>query len=169
MRKSAFFCNGVSSSLNKHHNMPPQRTPMGEISGNRPKGKHLTPYMRGKITGCRLFSSSPAEIAMGLNIGFPTVRYTLSVDYLCHEGSTQPKNPRRKSYFLDERRKLFRYVYLHPKNTYKQIKTTCALVCSTSALKRILKRILKRHSITNWRYKRQLYLIKVHAAKRLAW
>ncbi|KAF8846614.1 hypothetical protein BDZ45DRAFT_812194 [Acephala macrosclerotiorum] len=93
--------------------MPSQRTPMREISENRPKGKHLTPYMRGKIAGCRLFSSSPAEIAIGLNIRLPTVRYTLSVDHLHYESSTQSKDPRRKSYSLTEKRKLFRhYLYL---------------------------------------------------------
>ena len=65
--------------------MPPQRTLMREISGNRPKGKHLNPYMHGKNAGCRLFGSSPAEITTGFNIGIPAVRYTHSVDYLRHE------------------------------------------------------------------------------------
>ena len=99
--------------------MPPQRTPMGVISGNRQKGKHLTPDMRGKIVGCRLFSNSPAEIAMGLNIGLATVRYTLSVDHLRHNGSTIPKDPRRKSYSLAKEQKLLRHIRLHPKDTYQ--------------------------------------------------
>jgi hypothetical protein len=65
--------------------------------------------MRGKITGYYLFSFSPAEITIGLNIGLLIVRYTLSIDYLCHEGSTQRKDPRRKSYFLAEKQKLWAY------------------------------------------------------------
>ena len=98
--------------------MPPQRTPMGEISGNQANGKHLTPYMRGKIVGCRLFGNSPTEIAIGLNIGLATVRYTLSMDYLRHNGSTIPKDPYRKSYSLAKERKLLRHVRLYAKDTY---------------------------------------------------
>jgi hypothetical protein len=59
--------------------MPPQRTPMGVISGNRQKGKHLTPDMRGKIVGLSLFGSSPTEVAVGLNIEHSTVRYIPSL------------------------------------------------------------------------------------------
>ena len=86
--------------------MPPQRTPMGEISRNQANGKHLTPYIRGKIVGCRLFGNSPTKIVMGLNIGLATVRYTLSMDHLRHDGSTIPKDPRRKSYSLAKEQKL---------------------------------------------------------------
>ena len=75
--------------------------------------------MRGKIAGYRLFTSSPAEIIMGLNIRLPTVRYTLSVDYLRYKGSTLLKDPRRKSYSLAEERMLLRHVRLYPKDTYK--------------------------------------------------
>jgi hypothetical protein len=145
--------------------MPPQRTPMGVISGNRQKGKHLTPDMRGKIVGLSLFGSSPTEVAVGLNIEHSTVRYTLSTDSLRHEGSSQPKDPRRKSYSLAEERKLLRHIRLHPKDTYKQVRVACALTCSTTTIKRIL----KIHGITNWRCKRRPLLTEVHAAKRLAW
>jgi hypothetical protein len=145
--------------------MPPLRTPMGEISGNRDIRTHLTPYMRGKIIGCSLFGSSPTEVAVGLNLERSTVRYTLIQDVLRHEGSSLPKDPRRKSYSIAEERKLLRHVRLHPKDTYKQVKTACALICSISTIKTIL----KRHGITNWRCKRRPELTEAHAAKRLAW
>ena len=53
--------------------MPPQYTLIGVISRNRQKGKHLTPYMRGKIIGLSLFGSSPIEVAVGLNIEHSTI------------------------------------------------------------------------------------------------
>ena len=99
--------------------MPPQRTLMGEISGNRQIEKHLTLYMRGKIVRYSFFGSSLIEVAVGLNIERSTIRYTLSHDYLRYEGSSLLKDPRRKSYSLAEERKLLRHVRLHLKDTYK--------------------------------------------------
>jgi hypothetical protein len=144
--------------------MPPQRTLMGEISGNRPDYAHLTPYMRGKITGMRIFGSNPTEIAIDLNQARSTVRYTLSHNYLRHEGSTLLKDPRRKSYSLAKERNLLQHVRLNPKDTYKQIKTVCALIYSTGTIKRIL----KKYSICNWRAKRWLLFTEKYVAKRLA-
>jgi hypothetical protein len=134
--------------------MPPLRTLIGEISGNRDIRTHLTLYIRGKITGCLLFGSSPTEVAVGLNLERSTIRYTSSLS----------KDPRRKSYSIVKERKLLRHVRLHPKDTYKQVKTICALICSITTIKTIL----KRHGITNWYCKRRLELTEAHAAKRLA-
>src|ERR1700733_4312017 len=114
--------------------MPPLRTPMGEISGNRDIRTHLTPYMRGKIIGCSSFGSSPTEVTVGLNLERSTVRYTLIQDVLRHEGSSLSKDPRRKSYLIAEERKLLRHVRLYPKDTYKQVKTVYALICSISTI-----------------------------------
>jgi hypothetical protein len=145
--------------------MPPQRNPLGSISGNRQKNQWISPYMRGKVMGCVLKGATPAEIAMGLNLERGTVRYTIAMDPLRHEGHSLPKDPRRKSYSLTDERYILRYVRLHPKDTYDSVITACGLSCSKSTLKKIL----KRHGITNWRCKKRPELTEAHVAKRLAW
>jgi hypothetical protein len=52
--------------------MPPQRGPLGPISGNRLLGAHLSPYARGVIAGKASAGANPSEIAAELKglIGF---------------------------------------------------------------------------------------------------
>jgi hypothetical protein len=47
-RKIAF---PLPSLLHKTTKMPPIRTPLRSISGNRPKGSEISPYMRGQVKG----------------------------------------------------------------------------------------------------------------------
>jgi hypothetical protein len=86
--------------------MPPLYTPIEEISRNRDIKTYLTLYIRGKITRCLLFGSSPTEVTVGLNLKYSTIRYTLVQDVLRHEGSSLLKDPYRKSYFIVEEHKL---------------------------------------------------------------
>lgn len=98
--------------------MPPQRKTLGPISENLIKGKHITPYMRGKIMGCSIAGSTPAQIALGLKVDDSTIQYAIVQDLLQHEGFSLPRKDRAKSYTDAEERLLLRHVRLNPKDTY---------------------------------------------------
>jgi Transposase/DDE superfamily endonuclease len=145
--------------------MPPQRTPLGSISGNRPKGSEISPYMRGQIKGQADCGASHSSIAKDLKVLKSTVQYTLRQDELRNNGQSLPRKPRGKSYTDSEERLLLRHVRLNPKDTYKQVITACNLSCKPTTVKKIL----KKHGISNWRAKKRPELTEAHALARLAW
>jgi len=145
--------------------MPPQRTPLGLISGNRLKNFELSPYQRGQITGGNILGYSPAVIALGLNLPKQTVWNTIRLDELRVEGASQQRTGRPKGYTAPDERAILRHARLFPKHTYLEV-----IQATGVEIKRdTVKRILKQHGITNWRAKRRPELTEVHAAKRLAW
>jgi len=145
--------------------MPPTRTPLGSISRNRPKGCEISPYMRGQVISQAFKGAKPTEIARDLKLDRSTVNYTLHQDELRNDGHSLPRKPRRKSYTNAEERLCVRHVRLNPKDIYKQVIEACNLRCKRETVKKIL----KRHSIANWRAKKRLELTEAHALKRLAW
>jgi hypothetical protein len=145
--------------------MPPSRTPLGAISGNRFKGCEISPYMRGKVVGKASEGRNPYQIARDLKLNRETVRYTLQQDGLRNDGHSLPRKPRKKAYTDHEERLLVRHVRLNPKDTYKQVITACNLRCKITTIKKIL----KQHGICNWRAKKRPELTEAHAAARLAW
>jgi hypothetical protein len=48
--------------------MPPQRTLLGSISGNRQKGQEISPYMRGQVAGKSSKGRSTRGIAKDLDL-----------------------------------------------------------------------------------------------------
>jgi hypothetical protein len=48
--------------------MPPQRTPLGSISGNRPKGSEISPYMRRQVKGQAKRGALQQDIAKDLKL-----------------------------------------------------------------------------------------------------
>ncbi|KAN0115371.1 hypothetical protein V8E51_004915 [Hyaloscypha variabilis] len=57
--------------------MPPLRTPLRSISGNRPKGLEISPYMCGQVVGKASKGTKIATIAKALKLTRSTVNYTL--------------------------------------------------------------------------------------------
>ena len=145
--------------------MPPQRKPLGPVSGNRLLGQHLSPYARGKIAGKAEEGATPASIAKELELEYSTVYRTIQNDLLRHEGKSLPRTPRKKSYSEHDERVLLRHVRANPKDTYREIMTACGLGCK----KTTIRKILKEHGITNWKAKRRPFLTEKNAAARLAW
>jgi hypothetical protein len=125
--------------------MLPIRTPLRSISGNRPKGSEITPYMRGQITRQAFKDTKLSEIARDLKLDRSTVNYILQQDQLRDDGHSLPRTPSGKSYTDTEEQFFFRHVRLNPKNTYKQVIAACRLSCKPA----IVKKILKRYSICN--------------------
>ena len=145
--------------------MPPQRTLLGSISGNRPKGSEISPYMRGQIKGQADCGASHSSIAKDLKVLKSTVQYTFRQDELRNNGQSLLRKLRGKSYTDSEERLLLRYVRLNLKDTYKQVIIACNLSCKPTTVKKIL----KKHGISNWRAKKRPELTEAHALARLAW
>ncbi|KAF4637308.1 hypothetical protein G7Y89_g776 [Cudoniella acicularis] len=129
--------------------MPPQRTPLRSISSNSLPRTHLTPSTRGIIIGKKSEGAHAAQIARDLKLDVATVKYTIAKASLRNENCSIPHAPRRKSYTDTDERHLLRYVRLHPEDTYAQVIQACGLDCKTTTVKKIL----KRHGITNLRYR----------------
>jgi hypothetical protein len=125
--------------------MPPQRTPLGSISGNRRKGQEISPYMRGQVKGQASKGAKVAEIAINLKLTRSTILYTLKQDELRNNGESLPRKPRGKSYTNAEERLLIRHVRLNPKDTYNKVIAAYGLSCKRETVKKIC----KRHGITN--------------------
>jgi hypothetical protein len=145
--------------------MPPSRTPLGAISGNKIKGCEISPYMRSKVARKASEGRNHCQIARDLNLARETVRYTLYQDDIRNDGYSLLRKPCKKSYTDAEERLLIRHVRLNPKDTYNQVIKACGLRCKTTTVKKIL----KEHGITNWRCKKRPELTEEHALKRLAW
>ncbi|PMD59042.1 uncharacterized protein K444DRAFT_724842 [Hyaloscypha bicolor E] len=57
--------------------MPPLRTPLRSISGNRSKGSEISHYMRGQVMGKASEGAKLVAIAKALKLDRSTVNYTL--------------------------------------------------------------------------------------------
>jgi hypothetical protein len=137
--------------------------PLGIISSNRQFNGHLSPYMRGQIAGRAATGQKAPMIVKDLNLVLGIVKYTIWQDKLRNDGYILPKKPRRKTYTPYQERLLIRHVQLHPKDIYTEVIIACNLDCKTS----IIKTILKKYGIANWRAKKRPELTEAHAAARL--
>ena len=82
--------------------MPPSRTPLGSISGNRRFNYELTPYQRGIAIGLKLAGAKSKDIQVDLNISRGALRSTLSLDQLRNQGVSQPQIGAPKLYIEAE-------------------------------------------------------------------
>ena len=101
--------------------MPPLRTPLRSISGNRPKRSEISPYMRSQVIGKASEGADPTSIAKDLKLTRSTVNYTLQQDELRNDGHSLPRKPRKKSYTNTDERRILRHVRLNPKDIYQQV------------------------------------------------
>jgi hypothetical protein len=60
--------------------MPPQRTPLCAIDGNRPRGKDISPYVRGKIVGMVDGGASTSKIQAQYGVSRKAVRGSIAQD-----------------------------------------------------------------------------------------
>lgn len=60
--------------------MPPQRTPLCSISGNRTRGLNTSPYIRGKIKGIANRGASISEIQARYKVSRLVRRGSIALD-----------------------------------------------------------------------------------------
>jgi hypothetical protein len=88
--KARFYAFRLLPPITISAKMPPSRTPLGAISGNRFKGCEISPYMRGKVAGQSIMGRSTRGIATDLKLTQSTIKYTLQQDELRNEGESLP-------------------------------------------------------------------------------
>ena len=144
--------------------MPPQRSILGPIAGNRAFNHQLTPYQKGLVVGMTISGAKPKFIRDHLNISHSAIRSIITFEELRNKGKLRLRSGRPVEYIEADERNLIRHVRLYPKDIYTQVKIACRL-----KIKQItIKKILKCHGIINWRARRQPFLTKANAVERLA-
>ena len=145
--------------------MPPQRTPLGLVSGNRQFNHELTPYQRGVAIDMTFKGAKSSEIEVALNCSRGALRSTLQSAQLRNEGRSQARIGAPKSYTDADERNLLRHIRKNPKDSYAKVKKACGMSCSKSTIKKIL----VEYGIHNWRARRRPILTEENVAIRLAW
>jgi len=107
--------------------MAQPRRPLGEISGNIPKRRELTPYERGQIIGAAKCGVKPSAICIELSLSRCTVRTTINSKPLRKNGESQPRSGRPRTYSERDERLLLRVVRQFPKCTYAQLRAFTGL------------------------------------------
>ena len=98
--------------------MPPQRTPLGAIDSNRPRGKDLTPYIRGKIVGMAEGGASVLQIQAQYGVSRKAVRGSIAQDYARPEGKSGRSPGVPCTYTKRDKRMMLRNLQLYPKSTF---------------------------------------------------
>jgi hypothetical protein len=152
--------------------MPPPRTPLGPISGNRVQKTELSPYVRGQIIGQRFQGASLGQIADAFQLEKSTIQYTVEKAIERPEGHSKPRPGQPKVLSDRDERILLRHIRLHPKDTYEQIKKAVDLknpgsrkYISTTTIKNVC----RKHNIAHWKAKKRPALTEKHVETRFAW
>jgi hypothetical protein len=118
--------------------MPPQRTPLRDIDGNRRgRGIDLTPHQRGRIEGARVAGMPLREIELEENVSRGAVRGTLALEKLRTDGHSMPRPGCPKTYDERDTRMMLRNLRFYPKSTFQQRRDDTGLDMSNSHIKRI--------------------------------
>ena len=146
--------------------MPPQRTPLRSINGNRGiRGPELTPYKRGRIVGAFDAGLSPREIELQLNHSRGAVRGAIALSNLKTNGASLPRSGRPLIYNDRDQRTMLRNLRLYPKSTFQQRREDTGLKMSNS----YIKDLARKNGLFHWRAKKRPELTEKHAAERLLW
>lgn len=116
------------------------------------------------LIGAKLSGIPGRVLAKAISLPESTIRNTLKKSPLRENQTSLPRTGQPKSCSAREERILLRCIRLNPKRTWRRVMQDTGLDCSLSTHKRII----KEHSITNWRSKRRPCLSPYHAKARLA-
>jgi len=141
-----------------------QRTPLGPISGNRPRGPDLTPKQRGIIIRAASAGKKKAWISNRYKIPFSTIKSTLKQAALQPDGYSKPYTGRPPKFTERDQRHLIRVARVEPTIEYGDLIQRCDLKC----LKSTVYRALKEYGLTNWLAQKRPLLSEDVARKRLA-
>jgi hypothetical protein len=145
--------------------MPPQRTALGAIDGNRPRGKDTSPYTRGKIVGMAEDGASASKIQAQYGVSRKAVRGSIAQDSQRPEGKSLPCSGCPPTYTDRDERLMLRNLRLFLKSTFEDRQTESGVKMSNSTIKRLA----QKHGLHHWRAKKRPELTEEHAAERLLW
>ena len=86
--------------------MPPQRSVLGTISGNRAFNHQLSPFQRGKVIGLTIGGKKSSFIEELLDVSRGAIRSTLTLDHLRDDGNPQFRTGRPLEYIEADERNL---------------------------------------------------------------
>src|SRR4051812_49349342 len=72
--------------------MPPQRTPLGSISGNRMRGEETKPYTRGKIVEMHMAGAKPRAIREAFGVTKNAIKTAFKNNELKLKDALKPKS-----------------------------------------------------------------------------
>src|SRR4051794_17963944 len=145
--------------------MPPQRTPLGSISGNRARGVETTPYTRGKIVGMHMAGAKPREIRAVLSVTKNAIATALKNDELKLEGASKPRSGQPYLWTERDDRTMLRSMRISPKLSFEARRQSTGLKMSNS----YQRRLARAHNICHWVAKIRPELNKEIARLRLDW
>jgi hypothetical protein len=118
--------------------MPPQRTPLCDIDGNRRyRGPELSPYQRGQIVGVCKVGSSPKEIKDELGHSREAIRRTLESIHIRDKGHTLPRSGTPLKYTSQARQHMLQCLRSHPKMSYEKRQETTGLKMCDSYIREL--------------------------------
>jgi hypothetical protein len=130
--------------------MPPQRTPLGQISSDQGiRGPELTSYERGRISGLYEAGFSPREVEKQLDHSRGAVRSTITLHNRNTQGASLPRSGRPVLYNERDRRMMLRNLRLYPKMTFQQRRDETGLKMSNS----YIKDLARKSGLSHWRAK----------------
>ena len=115
-----------------------QRTLLSTISGNRPRGKELSPYQRGFLVGQAAQGRSYSGIAKAINLHKNTVRNAILNTTIQYNGESRLRSGRSSIATDRDRRHIIHIARVNPRMTYKQLKEELGHNFSKSTVYRIL-------------------------------
>jgi len=139
LSQSAFYAIFLDATLQHSYmqftTMAPKRKPLGEISGNIPRRKELTPIQRAEIIGASKCSVKPAQIAKDLSVPRTTIYTTIGRALQRNNYTTCTQTSRTREYTRYHERILLRVVRQFPKYTYKQLRAFSGLKMHASTIR----------------------------------
>jgi hypothetical protein len=118
--------------------MPHAHTVLGETSGNRVRGKDLTPYERGLVIGAYRFGIKEAAIIREFKLSRGAVRSTIQNIISQPQGESQLRTGRPTEYNNRDERKMLRNLRLYPTLTFMERRKATGLNMSNSTIKRLV-------------------------------
>jgi transposase len=127
--------------------------PLQPISGNKRRGKELSPYLRGQIMSAREEGASFRDIAKRLEIPVSTV-FTTVKSTGRQEGHSLSRTGRPSYISERDKRALLRFVRANPRATYAVVRQETGLTLCTDTIRQILYTA----GISNWMVKKRPFL-----------
>jgi transposase len=125
------------------------RRPLEDISANIPRGEELTPSTRSKIVTLREEGFAIRDISTHTKISKSTIKKTVKIDLYRNGGNSLRRTGRPKKYTERDKCQIIRFVQIHPKSTYTDIRQNLHIYLSYNIFSRILDSV----GIKNWRAK----------------
>jgi hypothetical protein len=145
--------------------MPPCRTPLGPIDGNRVYNEEYTPYTRGKIIGVHRAGMRTVSMEREFGVTRGGIISIIAYEAIRLEGATQPRTGTPRIYSDRDCRVMLKNLRLYPKQTFDARRAETGMKCSNSWIKDLA----RVNGLSHWRAKKRPELTEEVAQFRYDW